>query len=96
MSNHTPATEQEPPNVGDNAAPQPGDATTTLPEDRKRLAAEEQASAEPQTSRTGAAMGRPGAEHGAYGMRRDDVPGSDNATERQVRGVEPEKPRPGA
>lgn len=78
----------------DAAAPTPGDATTTLPENRKRMAHDEEAAGQEQTRRRGAATGRPDAEHGQYGMRRDDAPGADTASEREIRGVEPAKPAP--
>ncbi|KQP22743.1 hypothetical protein [Pseudorhodoferax sp. Leaf267] len=73
-------------------APTPGEPTTTLPEDRKRMAHEEQAQGGVQISSSGAVMGQPDAEHGAYGMRRDDAPGAETATEREIRGVAPGKP----
>lgn len=73
-------------------APTPGDTTTTLPEDRKRMAYEQQAEGGVQISASGAVMGRPEAEHGMYGMRRDDAPGADAASERTIRGVAPGKP----
>lgn len=45
-----------------------------------------------QVSPTGAIMGKPGAEHGMYGMVREGTADAEALTEREIRGVEPGKP----
>lgn len=49
-----------------------------------------------RTSTTGAVLGQPGREHGAYGMVRDPVPDTaiPSADERSVRGLGPDAGRP--
>ena len=49
-----------------------------------------------QTSSTGAVLGQPGKEHGAYGMVRDRSPAAatPSSVERSVRGVGPDTGRP--